>query len=165
MTAATAFVIGVDPGLKGGIGLYNQAFPTASKVWDMPVKDGGVDAVALAALLKSITAEHNVSCAVIENVGGRPRQAGVFNFGLGTGIVHGCLASAGIEYSLVAPNLWKPALGLRRGTDETPEANKSRSRALAARLVPSLADKFSRVKDDGRAESILIAFHHAHRTK
>lgn len=162
MTPA-ASILGIDPGLKGALALYDARFPSTAKVWDMPTTRKGVDGVELARLLEMIHRLCPGMSAVIEEVGGRPRQQGVFDFGLGVGIIHGCLASAGIPFTLVSPSRWKPEMGLRRGPAETKPENKSRSRALATKLFPTLASSFARVVDDGRAEALLIAFHEAHR--
>ena len=164
--------LGVDPGLQGALALY---YPSASEksavplamIEDMPLKDGKLDPFMLDHILArwaKLSERHTVSAA-IERVGSRPRQAGAFNFGLSTGIVHGSLAANGFSFELVSPTEWKPAMGLTRGKLETQEENKSRARALATQLFPNIANQFKRVRDDGRAEALLIAVYYANRRK
>ena len=52
----------------------------------------------------------------------------------------------------VWPATWKRSFGLI-GQD------KGASRAAAARMFPALAKAFSRVKDDGPAEAMLLAYY------
>ena len=172
------FVIGVDPGLKGAVALYNVA-PLAYQlahpelitpnvaILDMPTKDGKVDAPALADKLTELAAQPFALpariVAVVEHVASRPRQQGAFAFGLSTGVVHGVLATLGIPFETIAPSVWKPAMGLRRQAGESEADNKSRARALAAQLFPNVKEQFERVKDDGRAEALLLAVYYANR--
>lgn len=154
---ATAY-LGVDPGTHGAIALYAPDLDFAA-VEDMGTPNTkGVSAKFVADLIRNIkTSAGPVTIeAWVENVGSLPRQAGAFNFGLYTGIVHGALAALGIPFRLVAPIRWKQTLGLR-GHD------KNMSRKLAAQLFPQLADQLERVKDDGRAEALLIAWYGAHK--
>lgn len=166
-TPIPTHVLAVDPGVHGAI-----CFLTVStrrvQVWDMPLNpDGQVDPRALAA---SIDAALFVSSAqikrvhgVVELVSSMPRQAGAFNFGRSTGVVHGVFGAMGIDYSLVFPSQWKGAMGLYKTSGETQEQNKTRARELASRLWPDLAASFRRVKDDGRAEACLLARYFSNR--
>ena len=156
-------ILGVDPGLDGALALYQDGH---ANVWDMPHGVKGLDAPALAAIVCDITDLVPPSItlrAVIERVGSLPRQAGAFNFGLYAGIVHGVLAAHRIPFELVSPVEWKRAMGLGRGPAESKPENKSRARALAAQLFPKMAQQFSRVRDDGRAEALLLAVYYANR--
>ena len=124
----------------------------------MPCKDGRVSPEGVAMIVdlaKGMSGGNLVG--VVENVSSMPRQAGAFNFGRSAGVVHGVLGALGVPMELVSPNVWKGAMGLRKMAGETQDANKSRARELAVKLWPSQADLFKRVKDDGRAESALLA--------
>lgn len=161
------FFLGVDPGLDGAIALFDLDHPDRSSTISMPTtirnKHRIIAPHILATFIRQMIsgkADHEI-LGVIENVHSRPRQAGAFNFGLSTGIIHGILAAYGIDFVLVAPTAWKPALGLSLRPNETPAENKTRSRILAAKTFPHLAEAFSRVKDDGRAEALLIATYQA----
>jgi hypothetical protein len=48
-------------------------------------------------------------------------------------------------------------MGLRKMLNESQAQNKTRARELAVKLWPGMAEEFHRVKDDGRAESALLA--------
>jgi crossover junction endodeoxyribonuclease RuvC len=128
-------------------------------VYDIPVLDGQIDIPMLVQTIATLCHTYPGFTAVIENVHSLPRQAGAFNFGLGAGILRGVLVSHSIDFSLVAPSVWKPRMGLQRWADETPEANKSRARMLASQLFPHLDPRLKRVKDDGRAEALLMALY------
>lgn len=157
------FILGVDPGLGGGFGLYCVGQVGASFVQDMPLVHGKL-APNLVAELVNATAQNcrGRLVAAVENVHSRPRQAGAFNFGLSTGIVHGVLAANGIPMTLISPSLWKVKMGLQRSPDELASATKDRARDIAAKLFPHLADQFKRKKDDGRAEALLLAVYYHH---
>ena len=156
------FILGVDPGLGGALALYNVKRPESSEVFSMPLAKGALDSASLADLVASFTFHHSSIHAAVENVHSRPRQAGAFNFGLSTGIIHGVLAAHGIPMTLISPSLWKVKMGLQRGPDEPASATKDRARELAAKLFPHLADQFKRKKDDGRAEALLLAVYYHH---
>ncbi len=156
------FILGVDPGLGGAFGLYCVGQPAASKVWDMPLIKGKLAPTIAAIEIQRECHSRNVHAAV-ENVHSRPRQAGAFNFGLSTGIIHGILAANGIPTTLVAPSEWKVKMGLQRDPLESQGETKDRARALAAKLFPNLADQFKRKRDDGRAEALLLAVYYHHK--
>ena len=61
----------------------------------------------------------------------------------------GMLVMAGVPYELVRPAAWKKIMGV--------SADKGEARVMAQKLFPQIAQQFSRVKDDGRAEAALIA--------
>ena len=156
------YILGIDPGMGGALAIYSAT--SFICVHDMPKSiDGGIDPVALAGMVDRLNRAYPNSTAVVERVSSMPRQAGAFAFGLSTGIIHGCLASHGIPFELVSPSVWKAKMGLTRFPDETYAQNKTRARALAAQLFPALASQFKRVKDDGRAEAMLLAVYYANR--
>ena len=161
------FILGIDPGAHGALVLLDALEPHTFCVWDMPTDDQGVNPAGLVLTMKEVVRiVANVSDddrrirAVVENVGSRPRQAGAFAFGLYTGILHGVLASFAIPFELVPPSMWKPAMGLRKLSDETQAQNKDRARMTATELFPQCAHMFSRKKDDGRAEALLLALYY-----
>lgn len=159
----TPAFVGIDPGLTGGIAIYYPDNPTGSRVWAMPVKGKFVDGSEMWDILAGIFDELSPSTNIaIEHVTSRPRQAGVFNFGLNTGIIHGVLGAMGLPFQLVASSKWKPAMGLQRYPDEDYKANKERSRLVALKLFPHLQKELSLKKDDGKAEALLLAVYLAH---
>lgn len=105
-----------------------------------------VDGWSLASLLRKWNAE----VGVIEQVGGMTGQSAsaAFNFGRAAGAVEYTMTALGLRLVRVAPVTWKKRLGVKGGKDD--------SRLAAMRLWPALAERFKRVKDDGRAEAGLI---------
>lgn len=145
-------IVGVDPGLSGAIALIDTDLWTLA-VTDMPREPGkagrnGVSPTLTAQAMMRTGADY----VFVEDVWSSP-QAGVassFSFGRSLGIVLGA-AAAGSALTMVKPTVWKSALQVPR--------DKNQARARAQNLFPSAAQAFARVKDDGRAESCLIAFH------
>ncbi len=170
-------ILGFDPGLSGAVALLDTRTlqgPLApsshplTAVYDLPTRRSTkksplrIDGQALANLIRTIanTSRYQVH-AVVELVGSLPHQAGAFNFGVSAGILHGILDTLDIPYTLIPPSQWKPAMGLQRRTpDETQASTKTRARELATKLFPHLYQSFSRVKDDGRAEALLLAYYY-----
>jgi hypothetical protein len=168
--ASPTHFIGIDPGLTGGIALYVPDVVTDSRVWAMPFKGDYVDGGKLVGIffhglhpLDTLPVSRRRQ-VVIELVHSRPRQAGSFNFGLNTGIIHGVLGALNIPFQTVAPQKWKPAMGLQRHPDEEYKANKERSRLVAIKLFPHLANDLKLKKDDGKAEALLLAVYAAHQS-
>jgi crossover junction endodeoxyribonuclease RuvC len=153
------YVLGVDPGLRGALCLLDVSDRSIT-VFDMPVTDGRVDPAKLASIVDLCKIRGEI-CAAVELVSSMPRQASAFPFGVSAGVVHGVLGALGVPYVLIPPSQWKPAMGLRRMSDETQDQNKTRARELAGKLWPSHTELFRRVKDDGRAESALLGRYHA----
>ena len=161
MSERPAYVLGIDPGLSGALAIFDLCTRDV-EVFDMPVTDGKVDPAKLAAIVDMCKTRGPV-VAAIELVSSMPRQKGSFNFGVSAGILQGVLGALGVPFSMVQPAQWKGACGLRRGVNETQAQNKTRARELAMKLWPEQADSFKRVRDDGRAESCLLARHYANK--
>lgn len=146
--------IGVDPGLTGALALYAPGLEELV-VEDMPrTVEGKIDHFRLADIIQSWTKAYSVQLAVVERVHSMPKQgvASSFTFGDAYGAVKQALASAGIPYQLVSPATWKAVYGLRGGRE-----NKDLSRERATTLFPKFVDQWFRKRDDGRAESALLA--------
>jgi crossover junction endodeoxyribonuclease RuvC len=141
-------IVGVDPGLTGAVGILADDGKLVD-VWDLPVNDGEVSASQLA--LAEGWGEMAPSAVVIERVSTRPGEGGARALKIGTnyGVLLGVFGGLMLPIRLVTPAKWKKDMGL--------SPDKNASRALASRLWPTHADKFRRVKDDGRAEAALIA--------
>lgn len=157
-------ILGVDPGVGGAIALFCPVsheltlhrMPTTKSTRGGTAKTE-VDGYALGILIDSV--KHTVVKAVIEQVSGRPGQAGQFQFGLSTGVVHGVIYANLIPLQLVSPAKWKAAMGLRKASNQTKADAKSDARRLAMMKFPKLVHEFQRVKDDGVAEAALIALY------
>lgn len=148
-------IIGVDPGATGAIAaIFNGEL---SSVHDMPcltLKVGGkdrrrVDAVGLATRFAFVDSKRTK--VFIEQVGPNIRdgKAAAFAFGGGFRMIEQVCACFHIPYEFVLPNTWQRAVGCPKGKDG--------ARARAAQIFPASAEHFRRVKDDGRADAVLIA--------
>ena len=155
--------IGIDPGLSGAIAFFDVEKGHLS-VGDMPVVEvkrnnkvkREVSPAALADILRAgIGPFSPVTHAVLERVGAMPGQGvtSVFSFGRSVGIVEGILASLYIPVTIVQPQAWQKAAGVRGGKDG--------SRLRASELFPNYAELFARKKDDGRADAALMAWYAA----
>jgi len=136
-------VLGIDPGITGGIAFVNAS---GVRAFDIPVVGKDVDVNALAVLI----AEACPSFAIIERAGSMPGQgvASTFKYGVAYGALRAVVAVLRVPYRLVTPGSWKAHFKLDR--------DKEKSRALAIQLWPG-ANCFSRKMDHGRAEAALIA--------
>jgi crossover junction endodeoxyribonuclease RuvC len=156
------YVLAIDPGLSGALALLRLSGCSVEVISDMPVTGGRVDPAKLALMVGMCQLRGTIHAAV-ELVSSMPRQAGAFNFGVSAGVVHGVLGALGVPMALVSPSVWKGATGLHRMSGESQADVKSRARSLAQKLWPEQAGLFARVKDDGRAESALLARYFANK--
>lgn len=151
------YLIGIDPGLNGAIAIMEATTGKLTQVIDMPtvvVKSGNsmkrkVMPYLIASEIEAFT--QYGARAFVEQVSAMPGQGvtSMFGFGESYGLVRGVLAGMGVPVDLVPPAKWKRDLKVNAGKDG--------ARALAMTLWPDMAGEFKRVKDDGRAESALIA--------
>lgn len=152
-------IIGIDPGITGAVAFFDNGRLAA--VIDLPmiklaVGKGFRNQMVPAILANEIWSRGTDAKHVyLEQVASRPGEGavGAFSFGRGFGQIEGILAGLDIPYTLVTPQKWKKALGVAAGSA------KGASRMLASREFPEFASEFSRVKDDGRAESALIGLY------
>lgn len=159
-------VLGIDPGLHGALCIYNDADQSADifATPTVPITVNGkvknrIDYPKLAHWLE--LRRHGVDRAVIEQVGAMRNADGsaqgvtsAFAFGETFGAAKMLVAAAGIPFRTVLPQAWKSAFGLLR-------QDKSASRTEATRQAPHLKHHWPLVKDDGKAESFLIALYGA----
>ena len=146
---------GIDPGLSGALGFINVAGEFVG-VHDMPVLPSTtgrrqIDAAALADTLR----QHAPAFTLVERGGARPGEGavGAFSFGHTFGSITAVLAALGLAHDLVQLAVWKRRAGIPPGSD------KAASIAVAKRLLPAAGQHLARVKDDGSAESLLLALH------
>ncbi len=146
-------LLGIDIGVVGALALLTETGELID-IADMPVLDDGPAGrrSVNAALLANIIAGWQPSTAFIETVGARPGEGavGAFAFGRSRGVVEGVLGAQAVPFAFITPATWKRTVGLAL-------ASKDAARGEAIRRWPSHAQKFARVKDDGRAEAALIA--------
>lgn len=144
--ANTPCVLGIDPGLSGGIAFYFPDHPAGVTAEDVPLAAGEVDAVTLARRIQQM----RPTLAVLELVASRPGQgvSSTFKFGVAYGVLRGVVLTLGVPLQRVAPTTWKRHYKL--GPD------KEQARGMAISLWPG-SSVFGRVKDHNRAEAALIA--------
>jgi crossover junction endodeoxyribonuclease RuvC len=163
--------VGIDPGATGAIAFLDLDTSALLFVDDMPCDRVQVGAhlrsrVARRALLDVLLRARGAH-AFTERAEARPMRrtnkatgktelatpgaAGMMSYGENYGcVLMGCTA-AEMSLTEVRPGMWKKVLGVG--------ASKDDSRRRAAELYPKDADKFARVKDDGRAEAVLLALY------
>lgn len=148
-------IIGVDPGFSGAIAVFRPFF-WMMEIYDMPVVPNkkGKNEIDLHNLHELLAPEDDKPHrAMVEQVAAMRGQgvSSMFRFGQGYGALQMGLAAHKIPTDYVTPAKWKKHFGLSR--------DKGASRGLAMQKFPSIADKFKRVKDDGRAEAALLALY------
>lgn len=168
-----ARVMGIDPGLSGALALIDTKTGEVV-VDDMPLLDLSskrvrsksgkmrtkvkrvVDGKAIGDWIE----KHAPHIAVVESVASRPEQGvvSVFAFGESYGAVCGAVTAMNVPVNRVPPAVWKRALGLLR-------QDKKASLVKARKLFGRSKDKLRRVKDNGRAEALLIAHYGVMHTK
>jgi len=123
-------------------------------VVDMPThelsRNGKAKRQIAAADLAGIFTQHDPRHVIVEKVSAMPGQGvtSMFSFGRSLGIIEGIIAAYNIPVTYVTPGVWTKGIG--RG------AGKDASRARACELYPAHQKQFARVKDDGRADAVLI---------
>jgi crossover junction endodeoxyribonuclease RuvC len=143
-------IIGVDVGALGAFALYVDG--KLDRVVDMPIVEvvrGGkakrqVSAQGVAAVIKELAPTH----AFVEKVGAMPGQ-GVF--GRAAGIIEGALSALSVPVTYITPQMWMKSTGCGKGKDAI--------RHRCMELHPDDQHLFARVKDSGRADSVMIALY------
>lgn len=151
-------VVAIDVGLQGGLAIArDDPEPELLHVRHMPMMPSiRRKALAVFPCVRSIAdyiREHGATHAVVEYQSVRPKQ-GVASSGLlmrQFGLCEGATTTLGLPTQLVAPPVWKRAMGLIRG-------DKEASRQRAIDLFPHLRHLMGRKQDHGPAEAALIAW-------
>lgn len=145
-------ILAIDPGKTGALA-WISSDGHLIEVIDMPVIEvRGKARISASSLADEIEfrGDRRPSLIVIEGVGAMPGQgvSSMFNFGYGAGLIEGVAAGLRVPVSIVQASQWKRKAGV--------PADKGAARQMASRLWPGAADKFKRVKDDGRADAALL---------
>lgn len=142
-------IIGIDPGIHGALALYGNGVFTITDMptWEMQVsakkKRTRVDAIALRdyfELAKIAGAE----LAVIEAVGGRPKQSAqhAFTFGYTVGLVYMACVCARIPVETVPASVWKKIMKVPGKKDLTNPDNVTKKTAdLLKQAIAQRADE------------------------
>ena len=150
-------ILGADPGASGALALFLPA-DNELHVLDTPTHEirgkRRLDLYALSRIVREWDMQYGISHAVVENVGAMPGQSpnGMFAFGFSAGALQMAVAAAGIPMTLVVPQVWKKSYGIAGGRE-----NKDQARQKASMMFPGAAHLWARKRDDGRAESALLA--------
>lgn len=148
--------LGIDPGLSGGLALYDPAEATLETA-EMPTLRIGtkrkIDVHALARIIDNWA--DRTREAWIEQVGVRPGEGavGAFSFGRGYGQIEGVCCASFLSMQTVTPQMWKRSLRITGDKDE--------ARAKASSLFPRHAHLWALKRQDGVAEAALIALYGA----
>lgn len=133
MTTTTKAVLGVDPGVEGGmtlLGSNGQPMSVQAIHSKMTEFELTLIVTGIVLLLKN----QNSDVCYFENVGYMPGDGGlgVFTFGRITGFLRGALHANGIRPTYVSPQIWQARLEcLTRG-------NKNVSKNKAKELFPTV---------------------------
>lgn len=148
-------IVGIDPGKTGALAILHA--DGSAQFFDVP-------RITLKKKDKPAWSEWSNSWStalrwaapdmvVIEDIAARPGQGvtSMFTFGRTLGFAHGIVGSVcTCPIHFVTPSQWKAKLGLLN-------SDKGASREKCRTLYPSTAASVARVKDDGRAEALLLA--------
>jgi crossover junction endodeoxyribonuclease RuvC len=140
-------VMGIDPGINGGLTLLNDG--RIDGVWVMPTIEKGLDAKTIRNILVDI------DFVVMEKVSAMPKQGVVsmFHFGVGYGMLQGIIITLGIPLRLITPQAWKKEI--LAGTTK----DKAASIEYVKRVYPYLdvIPAGYRKPHDGICDSVCIA--------
>jgi crossover junction endodeoxyribonuclease RuvC len=145
-------LMSIDPGLSGAIAVFID--DVLIDIVDTPTheltRNNKTKRQISASALASIFKDHRPDHVVVERVSAMPNQGvtSVFSFGRSFGVIEGILAAYELPATYVMPSVWTKGIG--RGLV------KDASRARACELYPAHQQRFARVKDDGRADAVLI---------
>ena len=148
--------IGIDPGANGSV-----AFITDDG--KVHIHDFPGDERSLTGLLDGIAISYTVPMVCLEYQQSFPGQgiSATFKLGVNYGIWLSAIASQRWPLKIVRPAEWKKGLGYPlRDTDDKAKhkkESKAYSMTLARRLYPQAAHFLTRVKDNDRAEALLLA--------
>lgn len=150
-------IIGVDPGISGGIAIITTAGECLLCEPLPIVRDGSlawVDGGRMQSLLID-TLQGRGARALIERAQPMPKQgsASGFNYGVGFGSLLSIFQARHIAIELISSSRWKGAMGLT--------SKKTLSLDKARLLYPSV--DLPKAKDEGRAEALLLAHYGLHR--
>ena len=149
-------IIGIDPGLSGGIAILKEN--KVLDLFDMPVMSEGkknkrqLNSAQLANLIKKNIKTNEDVAVVVEQVNAMPGQGvtSMFNFGQSFGAIKGVCAALEVPIYFVRPSKWKKYFDLIN-------SSKDASRTKVIEIFPYISNKLSKKKDSNKADAILIA--------
>lgn len=170
-------ILGIDPGATGALALYA---PGILQIDDMPTFSmtvgkttrKRVDAPALAELIDTYKLM-GLELAVLEAVGGRPRQSAsaAFVFGYSVGLVYMALINARVPVETVPPQTWKKLMkmpGKRKGGQKAAVEKEylDAIKVRATELLPDAGQHFYGPRGGARVDRMeaacMAVFGHRH---
>lgn len=149
-------VLGIDPGLSGGLAIYDgeTLIPFSTPVNEVEFVKNGKKQKRKEMDLEhvcEILDKYKPHQAFLEKVTARPGQGvtSMFRFGENFGQFQGILTALGIPVTFVTPQTWKKVFELG--------SEKNASLELAKTLFEGHDKTFKLKKNDGIAEAALIA--------
>lgn len=160
-------ILGIDPGLKGALVVYDPAHNLVVCAHNVPTLElkrnnktkSSVDMHRLRALTRDLAQQFPTLRVAIELVGSTGKEGGpaMFSFGRTDGALEMAVVAADLPYAKIAPQQWKKKLGCT--------ADKDQTLLRASQLMPLSAGEWApvrglRTKEDckGIAEAALIAY-------
>ena len=153
-------VVGIDPGISGGIAFLDTENVRNPEIFKMPISQQGtkkeVDPAGIYKLIEEYIPKGSsdmVFC--IEEVHSMSGQGtrSMFSFGCSFGMVVAVAASYKCPFHRVAPRRWKGVML----DGYTSKVSKDVSRLAAGRLFPAIQEKLVHKNSDGLAEALLLA--------
>jgi crossover junction endodeoxyribonuclease RuvC len=145
-------LMSIDPGLSGAIAVFID--DVLIDIVDTPTheltRNNKTKRQISASALAGIFTQHHPDHVVVEKVTAMPGNGAtsMFSFGRSFGLIEGIVGAYELPVTYVMPSVWTKGIGRGLGKDA--------SRARACELYPQHQQKFARVKDDGRADAVLI---------
>ena len=142
-------ILGIDPGLDGGISIINGNSIELLETIPTEPKTGFIKRQVDAQKLSNILRVYPISVCYLERVASRPGQGvgSVFSFGDTYGAIRGVLGALNIPTYTIAPQTWKKQLKI---------SSKDDSLKAIKELYPLLK---MRKKDHNIAEALLLALY------
>ena len=142
-------ILGIDPGLDGGISIINGNSIELLETIPTEPKTGFIKRQVDAQKLSNILRVYPISVCYLERVASRPGQGvgSVFSFGDTYGAIRGVLGALNIPTYTIPPQTWKKQLKI---------SSKEDSLKAIKELYPLLK---MRKKDHNIAEALLLALY------
>ena len=149
-------IIGIDPGLSGGIAILDDL--KICDIFDMPIMSEGkknknqLNSAQLVNLINKHILKKDETFVIVEQVSAMPGQGvtSMFNFGQTFGSIKGICAALGLPIFYVRPAKWKKHF-------ELINSSKDASRTKVIEMYPAISPRLTKKKDVNKADAILIA--------
>ena len=153
-------IIGLDVGLTGAataIEVGDMGVISLIEIIDLPSQPIGTKRRIHVEVFGNWLEKIEPDLAIIENVHSMPTDGAsrAFRFGGACEAIRAAVALYRIRYRMIAPQTWKPAMGLPTGSE------KDASRDVARRMCPASAPFLKLKNSHNRADSVLMALYGA----